>query len=94
VNGNDLPRAHFDGPEYQPELDFSRLTGQIKRVYDTILDGKWWTLNEISQVTGDPEASVSAQLRHLRKLKFGRHIIEKRRRGDPKRGLYEYRLVR
>ncbi len=94
LNVAELPRAHFDGPEYQPELDFSRLTGQIARVYDAVRDGQWRTLGEIAMVTGDPEASISAQLRHLRKWKFGSHTIDKRRRGDPRQGLYEYRFVR
>ena len=53
-------------------------------------DGKWRTLQQISQVTGDPEASVSAQLRHFRKPRFGAHTIE---REYVNRGLYLYRLI-
>ena len=87
------PEPHFNGPNYVPELDFKRLTGQIKRVFYTMADGKWWTLAEIARFTRDPEASVSAQLRHLRKDRFGGHTILKRRRGDPKQGLFEYCLV-
>ena len=47
------------------------------------------TLDEIAQLTGDPPASVSAQLRHLRKEKYGAHCVEKRRREG---GLWEYSL--
>lgn len=83
---------HFNGPEYDPELDFARLTGQIKRVFDCMVDGEWRTLSEISIVTGDPEASISAQLRHLRKDRFGGHTVIKRRRGNPSFGLFEYQL--
>lgn len=42
------------------------------------------------QVTGDPEASISAQLRHLRKHRFGGHDVQKRRRNDGAQ--WEYRL--
>lgn len=42
---------------------------------------------------GDPAASVSAQLRHLRKPRFGGFVVEKRPRGDRERGLWEYRLA-
>lgn len=88
-----LTGADFDGPAYQRELDFARLTGQIRRVYDCMRSGAWRTLAEIAAITGDPEASVSAQLRHLRKPRFGAHQVERRARGDRERGLFEYRLV-
>jgi len=83
----------FDGPSYNPALDQVRLTGQIKRVFTCMVDGKWRTLQEIHDETRDPEASISAQLRHLRKIKFGRHHVPKRRRGDEECGLWEYKLV-
>ena len=83
----------FDGSEYSPELDQVRLTGQIKRIYDLMIDGRWRTLGEIAIETHDPEASISAQLRHLRKARFGAHKVEKRRRGDEKQGLFEYKLI-
>lgn len=85
--------AHFDGPVYDPEYDHARLTGQILRVYDLMADGAWRTLHEIGDITGDPHASISAQLRHLRKEKFGAFTVEKRPRGDRAVGLWEYRLV-
>ena len=85
--------ADFDGAAYQAEFDFARLTGQIRRVFEVMRRGQWLTLAEIASVTGDPEASVSAQLRHLRKVKFGAHTIERRARGDRERGLYEYRMT-
>lgn len=93
---NKLPKAHFDGPEYQPfqpSFDFLRLTGQIKRIFTLMSDSRWRSLAEIAAITNDPEASISAQLRHMRKKKFGEHTIERRRRGDVKRGLCEYRLL-
>lgn len=88
-----LPGPDFDGATYQREFDFSRLTGQIRRIYDCMRKGRWLTLEEIASVTGDPPASISAQLRNLRKARFGGHIIEKRARGDRERGLFEYKLL-
>lgn len=81
----------FNGSDYQSTLDHSRLSLQHERIRDLMLDGQWRTLNEIANVTGDPAASISAQLRHLRKARFGGWTVEKRAR-ERHRGLYEYRL--
>lgn len=83
-------KPHFNGPEYDPDRDKVRLTGQIKRVFDCMSDGNWRTLDQINQETGDPHASISAQLRHLRKPRFGSHTIE---REHIKNGLFKYRLL-
>lgn len=42
--------------------------------------GVWLTLGEIAEATEFAEASISAQLRHLRKAHNGSHRVEKRRR--------------
>ena len=89
---NELLKGEFDGPDYQHALDFSRLTGQIERIFTTMADKQWRTLREIESITNDPQASISAQLRHLRKPKFGNHQLHKRRRGDRTKGLFEYSL--
>jgi hypothetical protein len=85
-------RARFNGSDYQPQFDDKRLRGQMARIYTTMKDGAWRTLAEIEAITGDPPASISAQLRHLRKRRFGSHIVEKRARGDRHIGLFEYKL--
>lgn len=86
--------AHiFDGSDYLPLFDNKRLRGQAARIFDCMKDGKWRTFAEISKVTGDPEASISAQLRHLRKERFGMHTVNKQARGDRQHGLFEYRLI-
>jgi len=90
------PNIHakiFDGSDYVPELDNERLGKQMKRVFLAMMDGRWRTLSEVEKITGDPQASISAQLRHMRKPKFGSHTIEKRTRGERQRGLFEYRLI-
>ena len=78
---------------YEPDYDDVRLTGQILRVARAMISGEWKTLNEIADVTRDPQASISAQLRHLRKVRFGSHTLLKRPRGDRHVGLWEYRLI-
>jgi hypothetical protein len=82
--------AKFDGDDYNPALDDDRLSKQIGRVYAAISDGNWRTLAELEQITKDPQASISAQLRHLRKERFGSHNVERQRRGES--GTWEYRL--
>ena len=82
----------FDGDTYEAEHDQARLTGQIGRIFDCMSDGEWRTLDEIASTTDDPHASVSAQLRNLRKENFGGHVVQKRSRGERDRGLWEYRL--
>jgi hypothetical protein len=84
---------HFNGSDYDHERDAPRLMGQMLRIFNLMSDGNWRTLREIANATGDPESSISAQLRHLRKPRFGSHVVEKRNRGDRAVGLFEYRLV-
>ena len=86
--------ARFDGSDFIPKFDKERLTGQMQRIYKLMIDGKFRTLSEIESATGDPQSSISAQLRHLRKERFGYHILEKQRRGEPSNGLFEYRVLK
>ena len=88
-----MTAMRFDGPVYVPQHDLKRLTGQILRVFALMRDGRWRTLSEIEKTIGDPAASVSAQLRHLRKERFGAHVVAKRARGNRSIGLWEYRLT-
>lgn len=81
--------ARFDGATYDHEVDGPRLNLQLQRVYDVMKDGKWRTLSEIGDVTGYPEASVSARIRDFRKSKWGGYRVE-RRRETP--GLWKYKL--
>lgn len=60
--------------------------------------GNWLTLRELATMTGYGEASISAQLRHLRKPEFGGFRVEKRCRdaasvaGRHAGPVWEYRL--
>jgi hypothetical protein len=80
----------FDGDDYQPERDDERLTTQYDRIFAAMKDTQWRTLSELERITGDPEASISAQIRHMRKKRFGSHTVNKRYMGN---GLYEYQLI-
>ncbi len=85
--------AHFNGSDYVPKHDDKRLTTQLERVKSCMIDGNWRTLSEIESLTNAPQASVSAQLRHLKKPRFGSYILNKRSRGDRESGLWEYQLL-
>ena len=82
--------GRFDGSDYVATRDDVRLTGQLLRVWNAMQDGAWRTLDWIASTTGDPPASISAQLRHLRKERFGGHTVE---RQYIARGLFSYRLL-
>ena len=82
----------FDGVDYKPKYDCARLSGQILDIFDFMSDQEWHTLSDIEEATGHPQASISAQLRNLRKPRFGGYIIERRRSDDRSCGLYYYRL--
>lgn len=84
---------NFGGETYEPELDHDRLKAQLWRVLRVMKDGVWRTLFEIESLTGDPAQSVSARLRDFRKEQFGAHTVNRRRRGEGRRGLFEYQLI-
>ena len=54
---------------------------------------QWVTLQELAGKTKFPPASISAQLRHLRKALYGGWVVEKRRREwVSEEVVWEYRL--
>mgnify|MGYP006267110607 CR=1 FL=1 len=79
-----------DGATFQAHLDLNRLNAQMRRVYDFMSDYKWHSLKEISEATGDGEASVSARLRDLRKERFGGFLVNRWRTPE---GLFLYQLA-
>jgi hypothetical protein len=78
---------------YDKKLDAERLGKQLEVVRGFMVQesffGGWRTLAEIARNVSYPEASISARLRDLRRLGY---VVDKRRRGEPKRGLFEYRV--
>lgn len=81
------------GPAYDSTLDEQRILGQRGRVKAYLLNGQWCTLADIEAYTGYPQASISAQIRHLRKARFGRYVVIKRRKLGGQGGTWEYRLM-
>jgi hypothetical protein len=78
------------GPAYDEARDGNRVAVQMAAIYTHIAaDAGWYTLGHLEDALGYPQASISAQLRHLRKHQFGGHRIQKRHVGG---GLWEYRL--
>ena len=77
---------------------------QREAVRDVMLEARrfcaWLTLRQIARLTGYGEASISAQLRHLRKPQYGGFVVAKRCCGRGKSGStgdgrrWEYRLCR
>lgn len=84
------PERRFNGPAYEPKRDTERLSNQFDAIFELMKDGVWRTLPEIETATGYPQASISAQLRHARKERFGGHTVNRR---HIKNGLFEYQLV-
>lgn len=92
----ELKPPPFDGRTYDAKLDGPRLRFQLERVREYMLAifPTWKSLAEISAElaklypnTRFPEGSVSARLRDLKKEKFGRYIVNKKRRTT---GQWEY----
>lgn len=80
--------ATFDG-EGQDESDHDRLRGQMLRLHAAMCDGKWYTLAMLSEKTGDPESSISANFRSFRKEKFGAYAMYREKEPG---GLHWYRM--
>ncbi len=76
------------GSTFDPQRDGRRLSDQARRVFDLMKDGAFRSLADISYVTGDPEASISARLRDLRAAGYtvNRRYIQ--------RGLWHYSVTR
>ena len=91
-------KRHFDGETYVPSLDQERLSSQFERVFAVMMDAAkrpdvYLTYSEIGAVTGDrSENAISARIRDLRKEPFNYTVVS-RRRGDGRRGLFEFRLI-
>ena len=92
------------GPAYSEEKDGERIKTQFGSILYYMLDqstgvrteaeafdfGVFKALFEIAEATGYPESSISAQLRHAKKERFGSYGLAKRRRHDA--ALWEYCL--
>ena len=80
----------FGGATFEEDRDGGRLRAQYNRVFNLMKDGRWRTLSDIEAMTHDPQGSISARLRDMRKPKFGGHVVERKRLLG---GLFVYRVV-
>ena len=76
-----------------PEEDETQLAAIRELTTRASARGIWLTLAEIAEATEFAEASISAQLRHLRKAHHGGYHVEKRHRCSA-RGLATLRKIR
>ena len=75
------------------EQDKPRLDRQRASIRDLMLkDGDFKTLKQIEDLTGYPQASISAQLRHLRKKQYGGYTVNKIHI-LPDRGTWYYQVL-
>jgi len=101
-----MSRAHsaraFSGADYEPSLDRARLALQIERIRAWALARDRFTLREarvdLERLYAPalfPEASISAQLRNLKKAPYFYRPVKRRRAGvhGPGSGIWEYRLL-
>ena len=85
ARASQLPAAVRESVAMRPgEYDARRLRSQREVIRDVMLAAAqcdtWLTLGELRALTRYGEASISAQLRHLRKLENGGYGVEKRHR--------------
>ena len=78
------------GPAYVEAIDGARIGRQMSDIRNIMVTGAAYTLAELEDRTGYPQSSISAQLRHLRKDRFGGYDVQKRRRTA---GTWEYFIV-
>jgi hypothetical protein len=91
-----LPPLNYHGITYESQFDHSRLNAQQQRVHEVMRRGEWRTLRQISDETGDPEASVSARLRSYRSDEYLKQFFIMQSERIPtleRRGFWRYRLL-
>jgi hypothetical protein len=107
VHAEELHALEARVNEASLEEDETQLAAIRELMMRAFARGVWLTLGEIAEATEFGEASISAQLRHLRKAHHGGYRVEKRRRRparavgamrkirDARRGLvtWEYRVL-
>jgi len=81
---------HFDGEAYDPQKDHKRLTTRLDTIRDYMLSPPilWYSLRMLASDLNYPEASISAQLRNLRKPRFGGYTVSRKRLN----GTFYYRV--
>jgi hypothetical protein len=82
------------GVTFHRPRDGRRLNKQAQAVWNVMRDGNWYTLRQLSDLTGYPEASVSARYRDFSKPEFQDPKLKwHTEREHVSKGLWRYRLV-
>lgn len=79
-----------NGETFENARDRIRLNRQASAVYDLMVDGAWRSLGMIADMTGEPQASISARLRDFRKKRFGSHVVDRKHLAG---GVWLYRVL-
>ena len=79
----------FDGDDYVADRDNARLINQIDKVRMYMENAGYLTVKQIAADLKQPEPSVSAQIRNLRKDRFGARTVNREYRGN---GCYAFKL--
>lgn len=58
------------GKTFVADRDSKRLGEQCQRIFNVFRDGQKRTLAQVAAITGDPEASISARYRDLKRFGF------------------------
>jgi DNA-binding transcriptional regulator GbsR (MarR family) len=74
------------------DKDQPRLSKQRADIRDLMIDGEFRTLREIAEITGYPEASISAVLRALTEPENGGYVKNRIHKGEGK-GTWYYQIL-
>lgn len=78
------------GKTFSRARDGERLSRQARAVWNAMRDKRWRTLPELASVLGEPQQSISARLRDLRKPRFGGLDVQRQYAGN---GVWAYRVL-
>lgn len=82
---------HRGGKTFFRQRDADRLSRQARAVWNVMRDNRWRTLPEIARVLEEPQQSISARLRDLRKDRFGGWDVQ---REYVAHGVWRYRVLK
>ena len=79
------------GKNFSRARDGERLARQTRAVWNVMRVMGWRTLPELASVLDEPQQSISARLRDLRKPRFGGWDVQRQYEGN---GVWAYRVLK
>lgn len=72
-----------------------KLKGKMRFQFQLMLSGKWFTLEELRNVIGGSDSTISSNNRSFRKPEYGSHTVECELVDitQPRKQVYKYRLI-